>query len=582
MCGLMRALVLTRPYAIGAKKFIVEVDAQYLKGMLKNPEHAPSATVNRWVAIVKLHDFELVHVPAVKFKGPDGLSRRAVTDKERDEAEDEADFEEWVEERLEQFVMWHKPSNDSQPSEKADTKKVEVLALEDSYTIPVTSKSKQIYQDLPHIRYFLTNLTFPKELSLGDRERISSQISKFLLINNNLYRRYNDGQHKKVVNEDDRVRILTSIHDELGHKGFHPCRSLLSRRFWWPNMFEDLKWFLKTCQTCQERNVMKLNIPPTVPEPASLLHKFHIDTFYMPKHHGYKYVIHAVCSLTGWPEAKALIKETAKSVGDFIFDFLLCRFGAISEIVTDNGPPIIKALEYISKTYHINHIKISPYNSQANGAIERAHYGLRETLVKTCGDRIQDWPSKLPFCLWAQRITTKKQIGYSPYQMVYGNEPLFPFDLEESTFLAPNPSVPMDTNSLIALRARALEKRPEDIAQMRKEIWKIRRILAARYEEVNKHTIRDYDFKPGALVLVRNSAEESGMKNKYKARYLGPFIVVKRTQGGAYSLAEMDGTISNLRFAAKRVIPFHIRSRITLPASNQDLNNANDVAINPE
>ena len=91
-----------------------------------------------------------------------------------------------------------------------------------------------------------------------------------------------------------------------------------------------------------------------------------------------------------------------------------------------------------------------------------------------------------------------------------------------------------------------------------------------------ENRIRDFNFLPGRLVLVRNSAEDSGLKNKYRPRYLGPYVVVRRNQGGAYMLSEMDGTVSKLRFAARRLIPYHLRSAIRLPIPNEDLQNANN------
>jgi len=78
---------------------------------------------------------------------------------------------------------------------------------------------------------------------------------------------------------------------------------------------------------------------------------------------------------------------------------------------------------------------------------------------------------------------------------------VFPFDIEEATFLAPEMDRIMTTNELIATRARALEKRTEDLERMKDMI------------------IREYDFRPGSLVLVRNSSAESGLKNKYEPRY---------------------------------------------------------------
>jgi hypothetical protein len=41
--------------------------------------------------------------------------------------------------------------------------------------------------------------------------------------------------------------------------------------------------------------------------------------------------------------------------------------------------------------------------------------------------------------------------------------------------------------------------------------------------------------------------------------------VVKRRVNGSYTLAELDGTISLLRFAANRLIPYHPRNPLRIP-----------------
>ena len=38
-------------------------------------------------------------------------------------------------------------------------------------------------------------------------------------------------------------------------------------------------------------------------------------------------------------------------------------------------------------------------------------------------------------------------------------------------------------------------------------------------------------------------------------------VVVKKTRNEAYRLAELDGALSRLRFAAFRLVPYHTRSR---------------------
>ena len=76
--------------------------------------------------------------------------------------------------------------------------------------------------------------------------------------------------------------------------------------------------------------------------------------------------------------------ETEEAIGKFIHEEILCCWGAVSEIVTDNGTAFVAATEYLAKTYGIRHIWISAYNSQANKIIERRHLDVQEALLKAC------------------------------------------------------------------------------------------------------------------------------------------------------------------------------------------------------
>ena len=65
-----------------------------------------------------------------------------------------------------------------------------------------------------------------------------------------------------------------------------------------------------------------------------------------------------------------LQSENATTLGDWLFEDVLCRWGVLMEIVSDNGGLFVKGVEYLMKKYHIYHIHISDYNSCANGLIE--------------------------------------------------------------------------------------------------------------------------------------------------------------------------------------------------------------------
>ncbi|KIY60738.1 hypothetical protein CYLTODRAFT_326548, partial [Cylindrobasidium torrendii FP15055 ss-10] len=96
--GLWRALHAMRIYLVGLQHFTVEMDAKYVRGMLNNPDVHPNASINRWIAAILLFNFTLVHIPAERFQGPDGLSRREPTNDEGDIPDDEA--EDWIDDEV--------------------------------------------------------------------------------------------------------------------------------------------------------------------------------------------------------------------------------------------------------------------------------------------------------------------------------------------------------------------------------------------------------------------------------------------------------------------------------------------------
>ena len=95
--GLFCALHALHFHLVGIHNLVVEMDALYIRGMLNNPDLQPNATINRWIAAILLFNFKLVHVPAEKHHGPDGLSRREPVE---GEDEDEDDPEDWIDRTL--------------------------------------------------------------------------------------------------------------------------------------------------------------------------------------------------------------------------------------------------------------------------------------------------------------------------------------------------------------------------------------------------------------------------------------------------------------------------------------------------
>ena len=382
--GLFRALRAYRLYIIGVKQLKVEVDAKYIKGMINNPDIQPNAAMNRWVAGILLFDFELHHIPANRHTGADGLSRRP---KAPEDGDDESDHDEWIDQAYGfamELINWDRFTisfsgvqtcspylSHRDPRTTPVTPSALVLALsETTETIPRTEKALARDQRIKEIREFLMD---PQRngRSESDFKKLVRAASPFFILNDQLWRRHPQGRHQLVIQEHKRLDLLKQVHDDLGHKGIFVVRNRLLDRFWWPLLDQDVKWYKQTCHMCQERQTRNILIPPTVAMPASLFRKAYVDVMKMPRCQGFSMIIQARCSMCAYPEWRKLRSENGKAVGSFIFEEILCRWGAVEEIVTDNGPGMVAGLEYLARQYGIRHIRLSPYNHRANGIVER-------------------------------------------------------------------------------------------------------------------------------------------------------------------------------------------------------------------
>ena len=69
------------------------------------------------------------------------------------------------------------------------------------------------------------------------------------------------------------------------------------------------------------------------------------------------------------------------------------------------------------------------YYPQGNGLAESSNKSLVTIIKKLLEENKKSWNNNLVHAMWADKITIKKSIGLSPYQLVYGTEAVFPTSL---------------------------------------------------------------------------------------------------------------------------------------------------------
>ena len=97
---------------------------------------------------------------------------------------------------------------------------------------------------------------------------------------------------------------------------------------WWPTLFNDAKEYVKRCEDCQRAKppITRDNMPLRPMMGARAFAKWGIDfvgPIQPPAHKTHaQYIIVATDYLTKWVEAKATVKNDARTIAKFLYEFV--------------------------------------------------------------------------------------------------------------------------------------------------------------------------------------------------------------------------------------------------------------------
>jgi len=297
---------------------------------------------------------------------------------------------------------------------------------------------------------------------------------------------------------------------------------------------------------------------------SALWEKVAIDAIHMPPNQGKRFIIIARDDLSGWPEAEALPSLHSKHVARFLYKELICRHGCFRKLVSDGGKENKKKTRKLLMKYLIKHVIVSPYNPQANGMIERGHQPIVDALSKLTNGFTrhgQDgWVTHLPSVLLADRTTIRTSTGMTPFRMMYGYEAILPIELDVPTWQTLPWNTVKTRSDLIAMRARQIEKRDEDIEEACAHLLRIR-LQGKEYYDQTKNIVSETP-KEGDLVLLHDTQDVTSYSTatKMKFRWSGPYRIREVIPDkGSYFLEELDGTAMKSPVHGNRLKKFWLR-----------------------
>ena len=139
--------------------------------------------------------------------------------------------------------------------------------------------------------------------------------------------------------------------------------------------------------------------------------------------------------------------------------------------------------------------------------------------------------------LWADRLTTKRSIGTSPYQLVYGMEAVFPSSLGIPVIKFPQ-EIQSEPNDIQRRINQTIY-----LQQTREEVYHRAKVLQEKLKKMFDKRTKAEDFFIGDKVLKWDSRrEDKGKHGRFDLLWKGPYIIYAFKGNNAYFLKNLDGT----------------------------------------
>lgn len=358
----------------------------------------------------------------------------------------------------------------------------------------------------------------------------------FQIQNNYLYKKdkRRNGNLLRVIRRFEMNPLLYMMHNDStsGHFAAENMFNKIRDRYYWPQMFEDIRNYAKSCDACQRRGKSKKTqrlhpIPVHGP-----FFQIGID-FVGPlpiTEKGNRYIIVAMDYLTKWPEARPVPQATAEATASFLYEDIICRHGCPSRILTDRGTHFNNQLvNSLMDRFSVKHLLSSPYHPQTNGLVERFNRTLCEALAKLV-NHSNEWDRYISPVLFAYRTSKQATTQVTPFYLTYGREARLPVDDLSDDFVTIQQRIMGLIDELPLLRESVKET-----------------ITEKQGEQKRRYDLRipqEITFTIGDKVLYYKAALDNQRSGKLDKKWKGPYYVHDTGLNGAYKLRDMQGKIS--------------------------------------
>ena len=182
-----------------------------------------------------------------------------------------------------------------------------------------------------------------------------------------------------------------------GHPGIYRTVRGLERKYWWPTLRRDVRFYVSSCSVCAQskapRHLPRGKLQP-LPVPQRPWTHLSVDFLTdLPPSQGNTTILVVVdrfsksCRLIPLPGL-----PTALQTAEALFTHVFRHYGVPEDIVSDRGPQFISRVwRAFMERLGVSVSLTSGYHPESNGQVERVNQEVGRFLRSYCQDRPGEW-----------------------------------------------------------------------------------------------------------------------------------------------------------------------------------------------
>ena len=393
------------------------------------------ATGQRWISALATFDFDINYKPGRSNIDADSLSRYPKRDQQ--------DTEETVTESAVKAIC---NVNQCHPLvEAVATPELDIIEATECPGSPMAQvemrelRRRQREDDVIGVwSRAVRDRTKPIKECMGKRAEnnvMRRNFEHFKLVRGVLYRE---------VKDDDRIKrqlvlpaiyvnqVLRGLHDEIGHPGRDRTISLVTDRFFWPGMRQDVENWVKECRRCICRKsgtntrAPLVNISTTYPLELVCIDYLTLE----PSKGGIENVLVVTDHFTRFAMAIPTKNQTAKTTTEAFYNNFILKYGIPTRLHSDQGANFeSEIVKELCKLTGMEKSRTTCYHPMSNGMTERFNRTLMGMLGTLETEKKGEWTKHIGSLVYAYNATKHDSTGYSPFELMFGRQARLPLDM---------------------------------------------------------------------------------------------------------------------------------------------------------